>query len=377
MLLHSLLRMAARGTMRGRCARLGSALARAPADPSLGGGSVGYVTDVEGDLEFWRGFVALSHVIEDPEPDDHSLLRLSLRPNCHLVFGGDAVDKRDGDLRFLRSLLGLRARHPDRVHLILGNRDINKMRLPAELSDRHWLPAAEHPGVYWRQGMSAGSWLAQQPTDSLRADTRANRLRYMLQDTMGSPRAFELRRSELQQLGGADGGECSDDDVLHSYERSLRPGGLMREYLQHARLAALVGPCLFVHGAVGADSLGVVPGLAASGGPPAGRLPLREWVDGLNAFAARQARRESLTPARPPARHRWLSYARALHAPQPLLSLCRSVPLRHSRILAVPSALWADRWPSGATTSTAPTGRPGRGRARAAARACLSGRAAS
>ena len=48
-----------------------------------------------------------------------------------------------GDLRFLRSLLGLKARFPERVHLVLGNRDINKMRLPAELSDRHWLAAAD------------------------------------------------------------------------------------------------------------------------------------------------------------------------------------------------------------------------------------------
>ena len=37
------------------------------------------------------------------------------------------------------------------MHLILGNRDINKMRLTAELDPANWQPADEHPGVYWRQ----------------------------------------------------------------------------------------------------------------------------------------------------------------------------------------------------------------------------------
>lgn len=106
--------------------------------------TVGYVTDIEGNIDFWRRFCSLSEVIEDADGLDG----LRLHRGCHLVFGGDSVDKAAGDLRFLRSLLGLRRRHPDRVHLVLGNRDINKMRLLAELSPGpHWLPADDHPGV--------------------------------------------------------------------------------------------------------------------------------------------------------------------------------------------------------------------------------------
>jgi hypothetical protein len=87
--------------------------------------TIGYVTDVEGDLGFWQRYCAISEVIDD----SGGLDELRLRPGCHFVFGGDSVDKSSGDLRFLRSLLALRRRHPDRVHLVLGNRDINKMRL--------------------------------------------------------------------------------------------------------------------------------------------------------------------------------------------------------------------------------------------------------
>ena len=110
------------------------------------------MTDVEGDLDYWLRFCAISDSVDvGSGPDD-----LSLRPGCHLVFGGDSVDKGRADLGFLRSLLALKDRHPDRVHLLLGNRDINKMRLPAELCAAHWLPAHEHPGVYWRRDASTG-----------------------------------------------------------------------------------------------------------------------------------------------------------------------------------------------------------------------------
>ena len=167
--------------------------------------TIGYVTDVEGDLGFWQRYCAISEVIDD----SGGLDELRLRPGCHFVFGGDSVDKSSGDLRFLRSLLALRQRDPDRVHLVLGNRDINKMRLLAELdgSRDNWLAASEHPGVYWRAGggpeggpSTPATYLAAL-TGSRALDTVANRLRYMLADNMGSPRAFEFRRQELAALG--------------------------------------------------------------------------------------------------------------------------------------------------------------------------------
>ena len=80
--------------------------------------TIGYVTDVEGDLGFWQRYCAISEVIDD----SGGLDELRLRPGCHFVFGGDSVDKSSGDLRFLRSLLALRRRHPDRVHLVLEPR---------------------------------------------------------------------------------------------------------------------------------------------------------------------------------------------------------------------------------------------------------------
>lgn len=44
------------------------------------------------------------------------------------MYGGDAFDHGD-DLTFARLLLDFKARYPDRVHLMLGNRDLNKLVL--------------------------------------------------------------------------------------------------------------------------------------------------------------------------------------------------------------------------------------------------------
>ena len=171
--------------------RLRAPAARLCASPA---GRIGYVTDVEGDLAFWSRYVGLSRCIVHSggggappgaaggggEP---ALDALELAPGAQLVFGGDSVDKGGADLRFLRSLLSLQERHPGRVHTVLGNRDINKMRLLAELSPTHMLPVADCRGVYWRRQAptaTPSAFLARQRARPQQQDTRAARLRWML-----------------------------------------------------------------------------------------------------------------------------------------------------------------------------------------------------
>jgi len=49
------------------------------------------------------------------------------------VFGGDLYDKGPYDIRLSQMLCDLKDKHPDRVWLLMGNRDINKLRLSSEL----------------------------------------------------------------------------------------------------------------------------------------------------------------------------------------------------------------------------------------------------
>lgn len=83
---------------------------------------VAYFTDVEGDRDYLERYISLSKVLHRDGKE------LVLKDGAHLVFGGDVVDRGGYDLDVLRTINGLKEKFPDNVHLILGNRDANKMR---------------------------------------------------------------------------------------------------------------------------------------------------------------------------------------------------------------------------------------------------------
>lgn len=155
---------------------------------------IGYVCDVEGNLCYWHRYLAISTVLErvdlcklkhynhftsnaghrelridtaidvntyycksvkyqnsgvDTVEDDGFSIKgyeLKLKDNCHFVYGGDVCDRGSGDIQILSDLIELKRTYPDRVHLILGNRDINKIRLKFAL---HPDATARHETVYW------------------------------------------------------------------------------------------------------------------------------------------------------------------------------------------------------------------------------------
>ena len=92
---------------------------------------VGYVTDVEGNLEYFDRWVARSGVLQYDAAGELELTA----PNAYFVFGGDGVDRGGGSSRLLKRLVDVKRRSPDRVFLLVGNRDLNKLRLTSELSD--------------------------------------------------------------------------------------------------------------------------------------------------------------------------------------------------------------------------------------------------
>lgn len=57
----------------------------------------------------------------------------SFFPGKYFCYGGDCFDRGPGDIRVARLLVGLKRRYPERVFLIMGNRDLNKLRFASEL----------------------------------------------------------------------------------------------------------------------------------------------------------------------------------------------------------------------------------------------------
>lgn len=103
---------------------------------------IGYTSDIEGNFRYWQKYIQQSQVLyRKPETG-----KLTLRDDAIFVYGGDVCDRGSGDIRLLQDLIELKETYTDRVHFILGNRDVNKFRLPFTLHPRY---LAYNPGSYW------------------------------------------------------------------------------------------------------------------------------------------------------------------------------------------------------------------------------------
>jgi hypothetical protein len=211
---------------------------------------IAYVTDLEGR---WDKLEAFAH--ESPHV---SLVEgaLVLAEGVTLVFGGDAIDRGPHGRRIVRVLLAARRRYGERVVLLAGNRDINKLRLARELAGE---PPAKTP-------------------DDVRAGPRGALLRWIFEHTMGAKSAFAHRAEEL----AAEGRGSSDDDVVESFVEDLAPGGDLRAYLAECRLGHRAGATLFFHGGVTDENFGCVPDRSER------LVDVDAWVAGLNDFFARE-----------------------------------------------------------------------------------------
>jgi hypothetical protein len=197
---------------------------------------IAYATDVEGNWDYWLRYIELSKVVSRGAEG-----RLKLEPGCSFVYGGDVCDRGPGDLRVLNDLNNLYDDFPGRVHFILGNRDVNKMRIPVELHPSY----LERPGeVYWI------------PSKSAARETPAERLQWMLKATMGAPGAFEYRRHELSALGKSS----RDEDVVNSYiEQVADENSPMLKFLLRGVVAARFADVLFCHGGLNEVNFGWLP----------------------------------------------------------------------------------------------------------------------
>lgn len=275
---------------------------------------VTYLTDVEGHWPYFCNFVELSECLSFAVEGDQRTARkapeLILKDDWHFVFGGDTCDKGPGSLRCLQALVSLKRRYPDRVHLLMGNRDINKMRLTSEYTDQELaLLSPESPAAYWvPEDKRTKPWdylfhLAESASGAHPTEeeirgfcTGANLLRYHLKYDMGSDGEFEFRRQELAHMAGCEEEDIGDEEVMQSYKESVAEGGLMREYLRLAELTCLLGQTLFVHGQLignhfhhcGTDgvawSVKCVPNDKVDGGVEI-EEDLRRWVEKLNTWA--------------------------------------------------------------------------------------------
>jgi hypothetical protein len=307
-----------------------------------------YLTDVEGDRDYLQRYVVQSKVLcwkelhnelpqhsrkrsdrQFPFPYTHYIdfQRTSIynrtivtatelpsdeqlqRTDDIVVFGGDVWDQGGSDLYVIRQLLDLKLRYPENVFYVMGNRDINKMRIieeigPVNTTDDH-LPT--HNGCYWFENSGR---IGDPKLGLLPHNTAVARLKWMLNYTMGSPRAFEYRRWELQHLCN-NNTIITDEDVVESYRESCDPQtGEMSHFLRNASLFLRIGDVAFLHGAFPFTSENLSSFIRNKNNSSRGSLwddlsfampwlkkdvtahdvdvhNVNDWIDALNEFAKR------------------------------------------------------------------------------------------
>jgi hypothetical protein len=220
-----------------------------------------YVTDLEGRWDKLQSFIdGNPHISLTKQGAADGALRLT-NDDVTFVFGGDAIDRGPHGRAIVALLLAARREYGERVVLLAGNRDINKLRLWRELDGE---PPKEAP-------------------PEIQKGPRADLLRWILTNTMGAKDAFMHRATELASEGRAS----DDESVVQSFFDDIAPGGALRSYLLECRIAFRSGATLFLHGGITSENAGMVP----SSSPEQWSERLSDvdaWVDALNHFYASQ-----------------------------------------------------------------------------------------
>mmetsp|Transcript_147666 Transcript_147666/g.258178 ORF Transcript_147666/g.258178 Transcript_147666/m.258178 type:complete len:630 (-) Transcript_147666:890-2779(-) len=260
---------------------------------------IGYCSDVEGDLDYFKRYVEFSKVLQWASNSTETEPVLELLPNCIFVFGGDLCDRGTGTIRLGRCLINLKKQHPDRVFFILGNRDCNKMRITSELARSEFDLLKDLPGPYWvsaEQQTTLMQYLSKMieaggetvsEAELEKHNTKSNRIKWMLKHTYGADGDFENRRAELALTMDMAVEEVPDRVVAASYEGSVAAGGWLREYLSLGQLAYLheETQTLFLHGGFMSKLGGVFIGRVPEDGQ---EYPAKEWAAKLNEWCTRQ-----------------------------------------------------------------------------------------
>ncbi len=263
------------------------------------------LTDVEGQWARVEQFLVNSKLLDRPHTDageasDDPEKIFMVGDVGTFVYIGDTIDKGPENQKILRFLISLKTRYFSRVVLIMGNRDINKLRLLYELA-----PAAlklddsntefdiSHFRLkIWKSQFEAftkdadgGAKVSVDEVPTLYTNgqnvdaDKVIKAKFLLNMTMGCQPTFGLLRQEL--------GPDHDIDVVRFLEGLPKEGGLIHSYLRLAKIIFYdkYTKTLFMHGGIADTNLGVVPSPVSSDVDITTNAELIAWTKALNAWA--------------------------------------------------------------------------------------------
>lgn len=135
----------------------------------------------------------------------YSIYKYLLIAGNHVGFCGDFFDQGPKMGESIIGMAWLRKHFPDQVHIILGNRDINKKRIKAEMEMISKAKFDEIKGIInpkdpediyvrWKE-----DWINNLPAD-YDSKTPAERIQFLLEKTFGAPNLLSNLRTEFVEL---------------------------------------------------------------------------------------------------------------------------------------------------------------------------------
>lgn len=218
---------------------------------------IGVVGDLEGNYDLLEDFINHGDTLYFENS------QVQLRDDARFIFLGDATDRGPGSMRILDTLNDLKKRYPDRVTLLVGNREINKLKI---LSYIYNAKTKKVPSIVipWYKkiikedmGLDIDDFSDKEFQSFVTpVDNDVIRLKAFLSG-MNAAEAFGHRRRELEELNPSK--TFSDKDVYLSFLEDFGPNGRMRVFLENAQIGAIYDGNIFVHGAITSENFGHIP----------------------------------------------------------------------------------------------------------------------
>lgn len=212
--------------------------------------------DVEGSRERFFGFLNQSPAFEIVATSSKSVR--VVRAGYKFVYLGDVGDFGDSTLEILNTIAEIRKfSRPNSVVTLMGNRDLNKYGLKRELSEEALQTVSQPFKLWWEEKRKnyparPNSFWTTWYTDSNFEKDRGVRLRYILENKLGAPKAFDYRVQELSRR--AEGHYLTDRDITRTFLYDITPDGPLTGYNRSSELLHFDQGYLFAHGVVREDN---------------------------------------------------------------------------------------------------------------------------
>ncbi len=253
-----------------------------------------FVTDLEGKKEGLLNDLA-SKGLQFKEGQLHFI-----DPKAELFIGGDLSDRGTDSIKIRRMIADLKSRHPDRVHIVWGNRELNKlgmlyvMPLIETLSNHNlmgWFYQSTPEKQFELLDLIGkySEWLITKgyvgpPTEAGKdplkeANTPERRVEWFFEE-IGCKNCLEYHQQELSELSGR---EVSRREAAEDYLKSLDPKkGEFYKFLEMGKFAVTKGRTIMVHGQINMGNFGIVPGRNSR------QTDVNQWVEELNSWGAKK-----------------------------------------------------------------------------------------